>query len=128
MAEKQGSKGPGATPAKDPGAAKTPRASGEPAFDDPAAAPAAASELIDLDNPPPGLPELAFPNSPLREAREAAAERRARRLRVEFIGGGLLLLIGIGVSAATQTVAILVLAILVLGCLVAYELLVSNLE
>ncbi len=140
MPAKKGAQGAGSTPAEDHNTGKTPLAgerppsassappTNEPASDDSTTAPGAVPEPIDLDKPPPGLPEMALPSSPLRDAREAASERRARRLRVEFIGGGILLLIGIGASAATQTVAILVLAILVLGCLVAYELLVSNLE
>jgi hypothetical protein len=85
-------------------------------------------EVIDLDQPPPGLPELTFPSSDLLEEREAAAQRRARRLRIELGGGAVLLLIGVAASVATGTVAALVLAIIVLGAVVAYEFLVTNLE
>jgi hypothetical protein len=85
-------------------------------------------EVIDLDQPPPGLPDLTFPSSDLLEDREAAARRRARRLRIELGGGAILLLIGIAASVATGTVAALVLAIIVLGAVVAYEFLVTNLE
>jgi hypothetical protein len=85
-------------------------------------------EVIDLDQPPPGLPDLTFPSSGFLEDREAAAQRRARRLRIELGGGAILLLIGIAASVATGTVAALVLAIIVLGAVVAYEFLVTNLE
>ncbi|HEV3235324.1 MAG TPA: hypothetical protein VG329_12325 [Candidatus Dormibacteraeota bacterium] len=88
----------------------------------------APPEVIDLDQPPPGLPDLTFPSSDLLEDREAAARRRARRLRIELGGGAILLLIGIAASVATGTVAALVLAIIVLGAVVAYEFLVTNLE
>ncbi|MFY9615579.1 MAG: hypothetical protein WAT58_09300 [Candidatus Dormiibacterota bacterium] len=85
-------------------------------------------EVVDLDQPPPGLPELTFPSSDFLEDREAAARRRAKRLRIELGGGAILLLIGVAASVATGTVAALVLAIIVLGAVVAYEFLVTNLE
>ena len=90
--------------------------------------PGPTPEFVDLDRPPPGLPELTFPSSELREAREAAAQRRRSRLRVELIGGGVLLVFGGGVALVTRTVAILLLAAILLGGVIAYELLVTNLE
>jgi hypothetical protein len=57
-----------------------------------------------------------------------ASHRRSQRLRTEIIGGALLSAIGVGAALALQTPAFLLLALLVLGGIVAYEFLVTSLE
>ena len=122
----------GAKPSRAAGARKTGSAAEPGAGRAPSAAdssrPGTETEFVDLEKPPPGLPELTFPSSELRESREAAAQRRRSRLRVELIGGGVMLLFGGGAALVTSTPAILLLVAILLGAVIAYELVVTNLE
>jgi hypothetical protein len=112
-----------------PARARKPRSaaatSGDPV---PAAPDAAPVEVVDIDRPPPGLPDLTFPMSPALEDSQARAARRRRRLRIELIGGGMLVLISAGTAVYTGSPAILLLLVLALAAVLAYELLVTNLE
>jgi hypothetical protein len=85
-------------------------------------------EFIDIDRPPPGLPELTFPNSPLESSNAKNSQRRSQRLRTEIIGGALLCAMGVGAALALRTPAFLLLTLLVLVAVVAYEFLVTSLE
>ena len=77
---------------------------------------------------PVGLPELTFPSSAARDFEEQAAQRRGRRLRGEAIGAAAVLVVSGGLAAATHTPSMLLLGVIAVGALGAYELLVTNFE
>lgn len=74
------------------------------------------------------LPPLEYPTATLQGATEASEERRRRRIRVELYGGLALVVLGIVASFALRAPAPLLIALLTVGGLAAYEVLVTSFE
>ena len=74
------------------------------------------------------LPPLQFPGSDSQEFQKWAEDRRRRRIRLEIIGGGMLLVGGAIAFVSTQRSAFLVIAVFAVVALAAYELLVNSFE
>ena len=74
------------------------------------------------------LPVLQFPGSDNQEFQKWAADRRRGRIRLEIIGGVLLLVGGAIAFATTQRSAFLVIAVFAVAALAAYEMLVNSFE
>lgn len=86
------------------------------------------AEQLALDATPPGLPELSFPSTDDRELIEWVAEKRRRRIRIEMYGSAAIVAAGIGASFLTQTAAFLILCLVGVGAVLAYEFLVASME
>jgi hypothetical protein len=74
------------------------------------------------------LPPLVYPGLPNEEFRKWAEEKRQGRLRLEAIGGGVLLVAGAAASVLTQRLAFVVIVLFAVIGLAVYELLVSSFE
>jgi hypothetical protein len=75
-----------------------------------------------------GLPSVELPSVPDKDFTAWAEGRRRKRIRSEVYGGILLLLLGVILSLVSQRTAFLLLALLAVGGVGAYEFLVSSLE
>ena len=76
---------------------------------------------------PPNLPPITFPTAE-REAAEWKQERRRRRIRTEVYGGLALVAVGVGASVLVHSTAFLIVALLAVAALGAYEFLVVSFE
>jgi len=74
------------------------------------------------------LPPLQFPGGGTQEFEKWAQERRRGRLRLEIIGGALVLIGGVVAFVLTQRTAFLVIAVFAVAALAAYEFLVNSFE
>jgi hypothetical protein len=74
------------------------------------------------------LPPVELPTAPAKDFTAWAEARRRKRIRSEIYGGIVLLLLGVILSLVSQRTAFLLLALLAVGGVGAYEFLVSSLE
>jgi len=74
------------------------------------------------------LPPLQYPDSENQEFQKWAEERRRGRIRVEIVGGILLLVGGVIAFAVTQRAAFAIIAVFAVAALAAYEFLVNSFE
>jgi hypothetical protein len=75
-----------------------------------------------------GLPPLVYPGSDNAEFDHWAAEKRRNRVRVEVVGGALLLIAGVVVTIISGRPAFVAVALFGVVGLVAYEFLVTSFE
>ena len=69
-----------------------------------------------------------MPSTDDRELIEWVAEKRRRRIRIEMYGSAAIVAAGIGASFLTQTAAFLILCLVGVGAVLAYEFLVASME
>jgi hypothetical protein len=74
------------------------------------------------------LPPLTYPGSTNEEFDRWAADKRRSRLRLEIIGGALLVIAGIAVTVVSGRPAFAAVALFGVAGLLAYEFLVSSFE
>lgn len=80
------------------------------------------------EKPESELPPLTYPNSEQHQFRQVAEERRKVRIRNEVIFGVILLVVGVAFLVAAHNPALIVLALISAGAMVAYEMTVATLE
>ena len=127
---------PGPDAAGPPGAADAPpQTAASASLDEPAPAlPAitAATDPVPLEVPLEEqitqLPPLAYPGTTNEDFDRWAGEKRQGRLRLEVVGGALLLIAGVIATVVSARPAFIVVAIFGIVALGAYELLVTSFE